>query len=186
MLGISLRAGGQRFPPATWCWVWPLSYFHRQQERRRNKRDSQLFNFLPGNWLHIHVQCLVTFVLVMTNQNFLLSDQDGVWVGHYYYYYVPSREKNYLQPWYLKVRKILEITTCITDLYNPLEQNRVMNFLPWGLVNLVLKSYLLYLFQKNIQCVQNMINGSIDALERWYKKVDSKVSVCIINLEWLH
>ena len=173
MLGISLRAGGQRFPPATWRWVWLLSYFHGQQERRRNKRDSQLFNFLPGNWLYIHVQCLVTFVLVMTNQNFLLSDQDGVWM-----------EKNYLQP-FLKVRKILEMT-CITNFYNPLEQNRVMNFLPWGLVDLVLISYLLYLFQKNIQCVQNMISGSIDALERWYKKVDSKVSVCIINLEWLH
>ena len=75
----------------------------------------------------------------------------------------------------------------IIDLYNSLEQNRVMNnFLCWGLVDQVLKGYFLYLFQKNIQCVQNMISGSIDALERWYKKVDSKVSVCIISLECLH
>jgi len=28
---------------------------------------------------------------------------------------------------------------------------------------------------KNVQCVENMIRGSVDALDRWYKKVDSKV-----------
>ncbi|KAJ7375330.1 hypothetical protein OS493_002081 [Desmophyllum pertusum] len=27
---------------------------------------------------------------------------------------------------------------------------------------------------KNVQCVQNMISGCVEALERWYKKVDSK------------
>ncbi|XP_078377169.1 E3 ubiquitin-protein ligase ubr3-like isoform X1 [Oculina patagonica] len=27
---------------------------------------------------------------------------------------------------------------------------------------------------KNVQCVQNMIRGSVEALDRWYKKVDSK------------
>ena len=42
---------------------------------------------------------------------------------------VSEWKKIILQP-YLKVRKILEIT-CITNFYNPLEQNRVMNFLPW-------------------------------------------------------
>ena len=126
MLGISLRAGGQRFPPATWRWVWLLSYFHRQQERRRNKRSSQLLNFLPGNWLHVHVQCLATFVLVMTNQNFLLSDQDGVWVGHNMSF---QEKKIICNP------ETYQRLLAITNLYNSLKQNGVMNPLPWELVH---------------------------------------------------
>ena len=100
----------------------------------------------------------------------------------------PFKRKNYSigSPPTQKLKKHQRLLAT-TDLYNnSLEQNTVMTLLPWGLVDQGLKSYFLYLFQKNIQCVQNMISGSIDALERWYKKVDSKVSVCIINLEWLH
>lgn len=45
-----------------------------------------------------------------------------------------------------------------------------------GALPLTVLSFLLK--QKKVQCVQNMIYGSVEALERWYKKVDSKVCLC--------
>ena len=63
--------------------------------------------------------------LVMSDQNFVLSDQDGVLVGH-----MSFQEKNIIcSPATQKLEKHQRLLS-ITDLYNSLEQNRVMNFLP--------------------------------------------------------
>ena len=125
MLGLSLRAGGQRSSPAAWLWVWLLSYFHRTQEKSRTKRNSQLFNFPPANWLHVHVQCLATFFWWRPTKIFfcptkMVSEWDIIIL-------CPFKRKK------LFARKISEVTCHYKSLELP--RTEQSNEHPWGLVH---------------------------------------------------
>ena len=129
MLGLFLRAEGQRFPLVTWLWVYDFLATFRGNKRIFKKVETKE---IPNcSIFHLLIDCMYIYsswlplFLVMSDQNFVLSDQDGVLVGH-----MSFQEKNIIcSPATQKLEKHQRLLS-ITDLYNSLEQNRVMNFLP--------------------------------------------------------
>ena len=131
MLGLSLRAGGEVFSLLHDYGMIPLATF------TGNKRKVEPKEILSCSISHLLIDCMYMYIawqlffLVMTNQNFLLFDQDGVLVGHMSF----QEKKVICSPATEKLEKHQRLLAII-DLYNSLEQNRVMNnFLCWGLVD---------------------------------------------------
>ena len=94
-IGLFLRAEGQRFPLATGLWVYDfLATF--TGNKRILKKTVETKEILNCSIFHLLIDCMYIYsswqplFLVISDQNFVLSDQDGVLVGHTC---VPFQEK---------------------------------------------------------------------------------------------